>query len=135
MIGGGFITFTRDTRKGKTGTQQIEIIPALQHFLDEWSNKPTAGYLFPSRRGSQQAFMSRVAADNVLKAACARVGIDGVSTHSFRRTYITLRTRIKRLARKTICFSKSILMHDGGIGLFIKSLRVWTISLSCQQHI
>jgi integrase/recombinase XerD len=89
MIGGGFITFTRDTRKGKTGTQQVEIIPALQHFLDEWSDKPTAGYLFPSRRGSKQGFMSRVAADDVLKAACARVGIDGVSTHSFRRTYIT----------------------------------------------
>jgi integrase/recombinase XerD len=89
MIGGGFITFTRDTRKGKTGTQQVEIIPALQHFLDEWTDKPTAGYLFPGRRGSKQGFMSRVAADDVLKAACARVGIDGVSTHSFRRTYIT----------------------------------------------
>jgi len=89
MIGGGFITFTRDTRKGKTGTQQVEIISALQHFLDEWSDKPATGYLFPSRRGSKQAFLSRVAADDVLKAACARVGIDGVSTHSFRRTYIT----------------------------------------------
>jgi insertion element IS1 protein InsB len=30
-----------------------------------------------------------------------------------------LRTRIKRLARKTICFSKSVLMHDVVIGLFI----------------
>jgi insertion element IS1 protein InsB len=30
-----------------------------------------------------------------------------------------LRTRIKRLARKTICFSKSEEMHDGVIGLFI----------------
>ena len=89
MIGGGFITFTRDTRKGKTGTQQVEIISALQHFLGEWSDKPATGYLFPSRRGSKQAFMSRVTADDVLKAACARVGIDGVSTHSFRRTYIT----------------------------------------------
>ena len=27
--------------------------------------------------------------------------------------------RIKRLVRKTICFSKSILMHDVVIGLFI----------------
>jgi insertion element IS1 protein InsB len=32
---------------------------------------------------------------------------------------LTLRTRIKRLARKTICFSKSIFMHDLVIGLFI----------------
>jgi insertion element IS1 protein InsB len=30
-----------------------------------------------------------------------------------------LRTRIKRLTRKTICFSKSMQMHDIVIGLFI----------------
>jgi integrase/recombinase XerD len=89
MIGGGFVTFTRETRKGKTGTQQVEIVPALQHFLDEWVDMPETGYLFPSRRGSKQAFMSRVSADDILKAACERVGITGVSTHSFRRTYIT----------------------------------------------
>jgi len=35
------------------------------------------------------------------------------------RKHLTLRTRIKRLARKTICFSKSIFMHDLVIGLFI----------------
>lgn len=35
------------------------------------------------------------------------------------RKHLTLRTRIKRLARKTICFSKSIEMHDIVIGLFI----------------
>ncbi len=35
------------------------------------------------------------------------------------RQHLTLRTRIKRLARKTICFSKSIQMHDMVVGLFI----------------
>lgn len=35
------------------------------------------------------------------------------------RKHLTLRTRIKRLARKTICFSKSEEMHDIAIGLFI----------------
>jgi len=35
------------------------------------------------------------------------------------RKHLTLRTRIKRLARKTICFSKSEKMHDIVIGLFI----------------
>ncbi|MDX2229705.1 MAG: IS1 family transposase [Leptolyngbyaceae cyanobacterium bins.349] len=29
---------------------------------------------------------------------------------------------MKRLARKTICFSKSILMHDVVLGLFINRL-------------
>ena len=38
---------------------------------------------------------------------------------SLERKHLTLRTRIKRLARRTICFSKSILVHDTIIGLFI----------------
>jgi insertion element IS1 protein InsB len=40
-------------------------------------------------------------------------------TQKIERKHLTLRTRIKRLARKTICFSKTILMHDTVIGLFI----------------
>ena len=38
---------------------------------------------------------------------------------SLERKHLTLRTRIKRLARKTICFSKSVVVHDTVIGLFI----------------
>jgi hypothetical protein len=34
-------------------------------------------------------------------------------------THLTFRARIKRLVRKTICFSKSIQMHQLVIGLFI----------------
>lgn len=41
------------------------------------------------------------------------------NTQKIERKHLTLRTRIKRLARKTICFSKSIWMHDIVIGLFI----------------
>lgn len=41
------------------------------------------------------------------------------NTQKIERKFLTLRTRIKRLARKTICFSKSDLMHDTVIGLFI----------------
>ncbi|MEM0978792.1 MAG: IS1 family transposase [Cyanobacteria bacterium P01_H01_bin.58] len=41
------------------------------------------------------------------------------NTQRIERQHLTLRTRIKRLARKTICFSKSVLMHDTVIGLFI----------------
>lgn len=41
------------------------------------------------------------------------------TTQKIERKFLTLRTRIKRLARKTICFSKSELMHDTVIGLFI----------------
>ncbi len=35
------------------------------------------------------------------------------------RKHLTLRTRIKRLQRKTLCFSKIIQMHDLVIGLYI----------------
>lgn len=40
-------------------------------------------------------------------------------TQRIERKHLTLRTRIKRLARRTICFSKTTLMHDTVIGLFI----------------
>jgi len=41
-----------------------------------------------------------------------------LQTQQIERKHLTLRTRIKRLARKTMCFSQSVLMHDVGIGLF-----------------
>jgi insertion element IS1 protein InsB len=41
------------------------------------------------------------------------------NTQKIERKHLTLRTRIKRLTRKTICFSKSVLMHDAVIELFI----------------
>ena len=40
-------------------------------------------------------------------------------TQRIERKHLTLRTRIKRLARKTICFSRSVQMHDLVIGLFV----------------
>lgn len=40
-------------------------------------------------------------------------------TQRIERKHLGLRTRIKRLARKIICFSRSEEMHDIVIGLFI----------------
>ena len=40
-------------------------------------------------------------------------------TQKIERTHLTLRARIKRLVRQTICFSKSTQMHDIVIGLFV----------------
>ncbi|OZI06661.1 hypothetical protein BWI93_18590 [Siphonobacter sp. BAB-5385] len=45
--------------------------------------------------------------------------IDKSQMQSIERKHLTLRSRIKRLTRKTIAFSKSQLMHDTVIGLFI----------------
>jgi len=40
-------------------------------------------------------------------------------TQQIERKHLTLRTRIKRLVRRTICFSRSIEMHDIVIGLYV----------------
>ena len=41
------------------------------------------------------------------------------NTQNIERDHLTLRTRIKRLARKTICFSKDPDIHKSVIGTFI----------------
>ncbi len=41
------------------------------------------------------------------------------NTQNIERKHLTLRTRMKRLVRKTICFSQSTQMHDIVIGLFV----------------
>jgi insertion element IS1 protein InsB len=41
------------------------------------------------------------------------------NTQKIERKPLTLRTRMKRLVRKTICFSKSVQMHDMVIGVFV----------------
>lgn len=41
------------------------------------------------------------------------------NTQYIERDHLTLRTRIKRLARKTICFSKNEEIHEAVIGTFI----------------
>jgi insertion element IS1 protein InsB len=52
-----------------------------------------------------------------LPASAPTVG--QINTQQSERKPLTLRTRIKRLARKALCFSKSVLMHDTVIGLFV----------------
>lgn len=44
------------------------------------------------------------------------------NTQRIERKHLTLWTRIKRLARKTICFSKSIWLHDKGNWIVHQSL-------------
>jgi insertion element IS1 protein InsB len=44
------------------------------------------------------------------------------NTQKIERKHLTFRTRLKRLTRKTICYSKSIKMHKILIGLLINYL-------------
>ena len=43
-----------------------------------------------------------------------------IFTQRIERNNLTLRTRIKRLARKTICFSRYVELHETVIGAFIE---------------
>jgi insertion element IS1 protein InsB len=52
-----------------------------------------------------------------LPAASPTIG--KAHTQQIEGKHLTLSTRIKRLACKIICFSKSVFMHDTVIGLFV----------------
>ncbi|EBP0013850.1 IS1 family transposase, partial [Salmonella enterica] len=43
-----------------------------------------------------------------------------IFTQRIERNNLTLRTRIKRLARRTICSSRSVELHEKVIGAFIE---------------
>ena len=45
--------------------------------------------------------------------------VEKLAMQKIERKHLTLRTRLKRLARKTLCFSRSCLMHDLLIGLYM----------------
>ena len=82
------ITFRKSTTKGKLKTRTVDTPFALSQYLDEYE-PPTNEYnpyLFPSREGKH---LTRISADKILRAACKRISIEGVSTHSFRRTALT----------------------------------------------
>jgi insertion element IS1 protein InsB len=62
-----------------------------------------------------------------LDAGTHQVGKE--NTQKIESKHINLRTRMKRLVRRTICFSKTEQMHDLVIGLFVNryqfGLRLW----------
>ena len=89
----GVVTFRRASTKTKT-TRQVPIVPALREALAvyraAWEAEhghapaPTEA-MFPAA-GSTTTPQSRQAADKALRATCARLALQGVSTHSFRRS-------------------------------------------------
>ncbi len=85
-IKGGAITFRKSTTKGKYKTRIVDIPPGLATILDEYQPKP--GAMFPGMRGVTER-LTRFMADKILRDACKRIGVEGVSTHSFRRTALT----------------------------------------------
>jgi integrase/recombinase XerD len=83
------ITFRRRNTKGKLATRAVHIHPHLQAFLDAYRSPMTVhGYLFPGR-SPHPTPLTRFMADKILRMACDRIGLHGISTHSFRRTALT----------------------------------------------
>jgi integrase/recombinase XerD len=92
-VAGGKVTYRRANTKTKS-TRQVPQVPQLRAELllyrSEWTIEhghvpAPSEALFPAATSSTSS-MSRQAADKALRAACMRVGLMGVSLHSFRRT-------------------------------------------------
>lgn len=92
----GVVTFRRATTKTKT-TRQVPTAPRLETELEayrsawavEHGHAPTRSEaLFPAK-GSTHTPMTRQAADKALRQTCEALGLQGVSTHSFRRSFAT----------------------------------------------
>jgi integrase/recombinase XerD len=73
--------------KGKLATRSIPVIEDLRGLLLAYQH-PESGYLFPGRWG--RGHINSDSAARILREAFSRVGIEGGSTHSFRRTGLTL---------------------------------------------
>ncbi|MBE9137458.1 site-specific integrase [Nodosilinea sp. LEGE 07088] len=81
------ISFRRENTKTKKPRVAM-VVDVLRPFLTAY-DAPGAGYLFPAHHNGQGGHVSRQAADKVLRDACEFAGLDGVSTHSFRRSFAT----------------------------------------------
>ena len=90
---GAQVTYRKATTKTKT-TRSCPQAPALQAELEAYRKAWAAEHGHPPERdealfpaaGSTTSPQSRQAADKALRATCARLGLEGVSLHSFRRT-------------------------------------------------
>jgi integrase/recombinase XerD len=84
-IGKDAITFrASNTKTGES--RQARIVPQLQAMLDDYLIE-TSGAVFPGRHGRGK--LTRRGADSILREVCDRIGLEGVSTHSFRRSFVT----------------------------------------------
>ena len=78
--------------KGKQDTREIDIHPRLKQYLEEYlADAPALNkynpHLFPGRHG--RGHIHKASADRILREVCLKLEIEGVSTHSFRRTALT----------------------------------------------
>jgi integrase/recombinase XerD len=92
----GVVTYRKGNTKTKT-TRQVPTAPQLTAEIEAYRLAWAAEHghtpakdeaLFPAK-GSTHTPQSRQAADKALRQACEALGLEGVSTHSFRRSLAT----------------------------------------------
>ena len=84
------INFRKHNTKGKLQTRTIPVIEDLRSLLTAWKPHTGKTYLFPGRhRCHHWRHLHSNSADRILREAFERIGIEGASTHSFRRTALT----------------------------------------------
>lgn len=75
--------------KGKLATRTIPVLDDLQRYLEVYKpSQSTDGYLFPGRWG--RGHIHEDSAACIFREGCKRADIEGASTHSCRRTALTL---------------------------------------------
>ena len=86
------VVIPRVVTKKKTKTRTIPMNPKLWDELETWrklcSQTDRSDYLFPGRLDRSKHLASQTV-DMALRRACLKLGIQGASTHSFRRTALT----------------------------------------------
>ena len=85
------IIIRKGNTKGKLATRTIPVIADLRSKLAAYTPRSNSIYLFPGNEINSRAesHLHRDSGIWLLRSACARVGLEGVSTHSFRRTALT----------------------------------------------
>ena len=83
------IVFRKGNTKGKLATRCIPVIEDLRRMLLNYYPSPRTWFYFPGL-GKKKGHIHSDSAGRILRRACDKVGVQGVSTHSFRRTSLTL---------------------------------------------
>lgn len=77
----------KSNSKGKLATRCVPIGEDLRALLTEYNPPTNQWFLFPGRHG--QGHIRPDSASRILREAMNRIGLEGASTHSFRRTALT----------------------------------------------
>ncbi len=77
----------KSNSKGKLATRCVPVSEDLRALLTEYNPPTNQWFLFPGRHG--KGHMRPDSASRILREAMNRIGLEGASTHSFRRTALT----------------------------------------------